>query len=930
MSFAKKILFFFILIVVVFVGLVLVLAFNPNLQRQVILMALKKNADQSRLESCSIGWNEVELKGLYLLKDGLGLGIDSLDFKGAFSSFVFGDVIDIDEFKVKGLMVDMRGQVPQVGAAQAATGSVEAAPSVAQPAPAKTVPKTLSKPKDGLELLPKPLKIDDLEIQGQAFLADSRVVSFDLEGGEFAPGKTGELDFALAVDQGQTRDAELKTKIEVEQGEEKKNPSMKVSVATRGSANTHLDNVSVNLEELSFKSHVSFAFKDGQLILKKMDTEFADAKGQSLFALELEKEMAIPVSGDVESLLDMDGRLMSIELSKLPLALIDPFVPGYTLSGTLNPCTFIISGAGKGAFRLTTEGPFSIQQFSMSEGNAAMLDKVNLSCEPSAEYTFYQNASAKVDKLSLTDGTGRMLAKGSLSGSSDFSGSVDSRKAVAQVDLDAMLPSLLAQPMLASMNNMASGELKLKVNADVVPAAQTGKIQANIDLNQVQANNTQMMTSLKLDASADVMQGQALKGEFPLQIKGNAGESKLTLKVDKTAKTARSFGKWTVDLKGEFIYLDDCMALAQAFQGGTSPSTDSGQQTPSQTKVVAAPKKDAKPTESVVKVDRKAFWAGVDAEVQAWVDRVFQAGKVLAEDFNARFQVDDQRMMLEALTAKLLGAPLNMGGGLTFDEKNPVPYGMTAQFSLKQFNVGAFLTTWGMTKQSPVDGLFDVSGKANGKGENMDVLIHNVQGDFTLESNKGVFRPLLATDGAVQAGATVLGIAGVVNSIAGNKVGAVDTLNQLVAFLSEIEYNKLYIHADRGEDLNVDLDRLLVQGPQVLIAGQGSVKHQAGVPIPNQPLYAKAQLDAQGDAAKLLNEIGLLSGKQNDQGYYLGPSFEIKGTPANPDLSELYNVLQKAAIGVAKGGGSKSSGSSSGKKEDPVNDVVKGIRGLFK
>ena len=312
------------------------------------------------------------------------------------------------------------------------------------------------------------------------------------------------------------------------------------------------------------------------------------------------------------------------------------------------------------------------------------------------------------------------------------------------------------------------------------------------------------------------------------------------------------------------------------------------------------------------------------------MNRIIQSGNLLVENLNAKFVADDRQMMLETFSAQLMGAPLNLGGGLTFDGAAATPYGLKAQLSLKQFNLGKFLVTTKMTPSSPVDGLFDVDGKAHGNGETLNVLINNVQGEFTLQSQKGVFRPLMATDKGIQAGAAAVGIAGVVNSLTGNKVGAIDTLNQLVSFIQKIDYDKLYVHANRGDTLNIDLDNMVVQGPQILLTGAGQVKYQEGVAVPQQPLYAKAQLGAQGDAAKMLNELGLLTGKQNGQGYYLGPTFEIKGTASNPDMSQLYTVLQQAAVGVATSGGDSKSGTSSDSEKAPIQDVFKGIKGLFK
>lgn len=922
----KKSLYALLSVFAVCVVLILVLLFSPSLQRSLVLMVLDKNADQSRLESFELSWNELELKGLYLMKDGVGLGIDALDFKGAFSSFLFGSAYDIDEVKVKGLVVDMREAAPVATDASAQP----AAPLNVQPiAPAnqEAFPATKGKG-DALSLLPKPFKLDDLSVDGKAYLADSRVVSFDIEGDNFEPGKTGKMKFDVDVKNGDSKDAELKSTLELTQGSESKNPSLELDLKAKGDTKTHMADLGPRLEEVSFRGHVAFGFKDGQLVLKKMDSTFSDAKGKSLCSLELERALNIPTSGDIAEMLDLTGDLIAFKLSQLPLALIDPLVPDYTLSGTLNPWSFTVAGAGKGLFEVTSETPLSISGLSVSGGNTPMVDAVSISLTPSAQYVYGKVLTADIKTLVLRDRSGNTLLSGDVQSKVTMPLNEPS-VAHAEGKLGANLPELFAQPVLATFNNMAKGAAAITFSGDYALADKNASGTAAVSLKDIQSKQAKAGTSATVDATASMLNSGAMTLGAPLKIEGAGGLSTGTLAVHKADS-----GKWTIDWSSDTLYADDVLALSEAFQSSAAaPKTavaakDGRSPEPG---VISAPQKQEAPAaKPSTPAANKAFWAGVNAEATARMNKIIQSGNLLVENLNAKFLADDTQMMIESFSAQLMGAPLNLGGGMTFDEKAATPYGLKAQFSLKQFDLGKFLTTTKMTTSSPVDGLFDVDGKANSGGETLAVLIGNIQGDFTLQSQQGVFRPLMATDKGVQAGAAVVGIAGVVNSLTGNKVGAVDTLNQLVSFIQQIDYDKLYVHANRGESLNIDLDHMVVQGPEILLTGAGSVTHKAGLPIPQQPLYARAQLGAQGDAAKMLSELGLLTGKQNGQGYYLGPTFEVKGTAASPDLSQLYNVLQQAAVGAATSGGKKSDASSSSSEKAPASDIVKGIKGLFK
>ena len=58
------------------------------------------------------------------------------------------------------------------------------------------------------------------------------------------------------------------------------------------------------------------------------------------------------------------------------------------------------------------------------------------------------------------------------------------------------------------------------------------------------------------------------------------------------------------------------------------------------------------------------------------------------------------------------------------------------------------------------------------------------------------------------------------------------------------------------------------------------------------------RLGAKGQLAELLGEAGLTSiGRIDAEGYRTMPrSFSIRGTPTEPDVSELWTLLRKAAV----------------------------------
>jgi hypothetical protein len=62
------------------------------------------------------------------------------------------------------------------------------------------------------------------------------------------------------------------------------------------------------------------------------------------------------------------------------------------------------------------------------------------------------------------------------------------------------------------------------------------------------------------------------------------------------------------------------------------------------------------------------------------------------------------------------------------------------------------------------------------------------------------------------------------------------------------------------------------------------------------------QLGAKGELAHLLNRAGVLGQQTDPRGYNLmTQTFTIGGTPANPDSSQLWQMLGTAAARAAAG-----------------------------
>jgi hypothetical protein len=85
--------------------------------------------------------------------------------------------------------------------------------------------------------------------------------------------------------------------------------------------------------------------------------------------------------------------------------------------------------------------------------------------------------------------------------------------------------------------------------------------------------------------------------------------------------------------------------------------------------------------------------------------------------------------------------------------------------------------------------------------------------------------------------------------------------------LRQMPFDRFTMHVDRGRDLNLKLTTLEFISPVTRLTGSGTIQHQDGVQIANQPLHLELQLAGKGHMAVLLGSLNLLGGQQDDKGY---------------------------------------------------------------
>ncbi len=620
------------------------------------------------------------------------------------------------------------------------------------------------------------------------------------------------------------------------------------------------------------------AERDGKLLrVRELKADLSGNGAPRMLAVALVKPLEI----DVESkgpFTPPSGEFLKLNIRDLPLTILAPFIPGYAIKGDALNAELSIAGAGD-TFVVSSGAPVSLQHLSVSTPEKPLIEDLTVAFTPNAR------ASAKRMDFSLADlslsARGASLAQGSVSGAATLKPAFALDR--ASLELAADLAQLLRQPAAASLNNLQSGTLRLKANAE--PAA-GGAVAATLDLPDLRLREPAQTLAVQAEVTGTAKMGEKLSLKVPVRVKGPTGESALSVTLDQSP--FKEGQPYKLALNAQTLFVNDLMLAAQAFK---NPAAQPAQPQPQQPAQQKAPQRKAP-----VVADKEPFWKGLTAQATVDIKKVLYQ-RYTVTDIAAQASATADALNLSSFTARVNDAPLAVNGRLDF-KPVAVPYTLKAAVNLAEFEVSRFLAE--NPAKAPLDGRFAMRGQAEGSGLTLPDLLEKLQGDFKLQGGPGHLRALVAAEDKPTA---ALGLGGlqIAGGLLGGKVRELGGISRVIGFFRDVPYTSISLEAERGRNLDVNLSKLLVDSPDMRLSGTGKIAHNPNQPIREQPLNIEAHLAARNDLARALSELKLLTGQKNAEGFYPGPDFKVTGSLANFS-SNIQDILLNAALRGVSGG----------------------------
>ncbi len=569
-----------------------------------------------------------------------------------------------------------------------------------------------------------------------------------------------------------------------------------------------------------------------------------------------------------------------VRLGEIPLAWAESYVPKSKLAGTLTGATVEVTLRSVDDLTVNTSGPIALRGVSASLDGQALVEALDLTADFSA--TKRQDTIAcDVRRLEVKQGA-TALAALTVAGEAHLG---KKTTLTAKGTLEADAAALMKQPALVPFATLSRGRLTTAFEASIGDAIEAKVVLSAKDLIAKPGNRPLGEIGLALTASLQPDGSGSLN--LPLTVTTAGGKSDLLINgTFGTAadKTTRLFnGK----IASANLIVDDLQAFSSlAPASGPAPTTPpaSAPASPRPTTVVAA--SPARPA-----LDAAPFWQGISGHAEVDLKRVLYGKDYTIRAIRGAATIVPSRLALENLEGSFRDKPFKLSTAITFAAGQAQPYGLTGLVDISGFDVGEFLRAATPNEKPMLETTVKVAAKLKGSGRTLPELVERAYGTFDVSGSKGVLRALGRKGETVSTASTLLGLAGALTGSA-NTV----SLGRLGQELEEMQFDSIILKVERDAALNMKFTSIDFLSPTKRLSGTGTVNYVANSSFENWPFQFEFKLAGKDYMANLLNEARVLSGQQDDKGYYpMAASFPVKGTAANVS-NGLWKILAGSAV----------------------------------
>ncbi len=691
-------------------------------------------------------------------------------------------------------------------------------------------------------------------------------------------GENSRAEFDITAVDSTAKKSTIKAFIDID-----KNKSAKIKLTGSGDLNPIISNInsmsSITALDLKFDLIANANFSNKILSADNLSISIIDAQSDNKATVKSASKISYNMeSGEIKT---ASSELFSIDAPAFPIALLKPFFPEFDAQSTSLVATISSPKKDNYSAKFST----SVKSLSYKKDGKYIEHNTSISLNGTALYDTTK-LQVEIDKGTLGKGE---ASYGVFDGSLLFD--IPTNK-ISSLNINALtaLPQLLNRPILSKYANVSRG------TADINASYNGESLSANVKIHTLSSPTSSTITdTLNARIKTDFN-----NYDLDCDVYSTYGKSKAKARIENADTSLK------IILDSSSIVLEDLQNIIAVFSHkDNTPTTTSKPPTVGKSQRIYKPNlevlaKESK-SDSIAKRDTKAFW-DIDKTlaINANVSKLISNRSIMLENLIFDVTATNEKFYVSRFSCSPFGSNMTGAISITFDASRTIPYILSpSEISVKSFEASNIF----QDEDNPmISGIFDVTLKVSGKGNNAEHLCKYLVGNATIKSQTdGVIR-LLDSNKILGKGVSLAsGIFKLTGRLLDNRIKELDSLSDVIAIFAKTNFTNAQIHLSRNDkDFNYNIDFAEIKTDSILFTTEsGKIFFDPTArKFGDQKLFIPIKTYATGSTKQLFEKIGY-SKTENEKlkGYFSGPDFNIEGTVSSP-TNNLLNILNGAKNAV--------------------------------
>lgn len=353
---------------------------------------------------------------------------------------------------------------------------------------------------------------------------------------------------------------------------------------------------------------------------------------------------------------------------------------------------------------------------------------------------------------------------------------------------------------------------------------------------------------------------------IPVSVQRGNRTSKLSIRTDIKSLESR-FNPFELSLSGDSVFLADLQSVGKALAGWGYGMQQLD--TIEQGKEIQS---DGVP------------WQGLTGNANLAIQQLILPQGFVLEGVNGRASIRPDSVSLTSFNSRIDRGSIQAKADLIHSAKSQTPYTLRVDGAVS--NIPSDLLDLG--GGSPITGNWNGSLSMLGQSKDLGGLADSVQLSLDVEGSSGLLQFSKINENADKA-AKVMQLGALLGQFI--KDDRLTAITQMTQYLQRVPYDSIRFKVDRLADGKVAIHEFTVQGPELLLTGNGSINANDWVSLADGALSMNLAMGTKGRFGQNASILGLTSNQLSGEYQLWRKPINVSGTLSNPNYAALKDMI---------------------------------------